>query len=53
MVIKYEEYRHIKGNIDHLIIGPGLKNEYLSQLLLLLIKTTRESFLPEVGNFMN
>lgn len=51
MVIRYEENRHIKGNINHLIKGPGLKNEYLSQLPLLLIKTTRESFLAEVGNF--
>lgn len=50
LVIRYEENRHIKGNINHLIKGPGLKKEYLSQLLLLLIKTTRESFLPKVGN---
>lgn len=50
LVIRYEENRHIKGNINHRIKGPSLKKEDLSQLLLLLIKITRESFLPKVGN---
>lgn len=52
MVIRYE------GRADILTtspkaLGADMKNEVLGQLLFLLSETTRGSFLPKVGNYMN